>query len=70
MVDVLGLVSGSYVTSGNTADVKAAKVLFVWVLDLFKRIGKVVADRGYQGALGGLIKTFFTPLKRQVVALD
>ncbi len=67
MVDVLGLVLGCYVTSANTADVKAAPAVLVRVLDMFKRIVKVLADRGYQGALGGLIKTFFAPLKRQVV---
>ena len=68
MVDVLGLVLGCYVTSANTADVKAAPAVLVWVLDMFKRIVKVLADRGYQGALGGLIKTFFAPQERQVVA--
>lgn len=67
MVDVLGLVLGCYVTSANTADVKAAPAVLVWVLDMFKRIVKVLADRGYQGALGGLIKTFFAPQERQVV---
>ena len=67
MVDVLGLVLGCYVTSANTADVKAAPAVLVWVLDMFKRIVKVLADRGYQGALGGLIKTFFAPQQRQVV---
>ena len=67
MVDVLGLVLGCYVTSANTADVKAAPAVLVWVLDMFKRIVKVLADRGYQGALGELIKTFFAPQERQVV---
>lgn len=67
MVDVLGLVLGCYVTSANTADVKAAPAVLVWVVDMFKRIVKVLADRGYQGALGGLIKTFFAPQQRQVV---
>lgn len=67
MVDVLGLVLGCYVTSANTADIKAAPAVLVWVVDMFKRIVKVLADRGYQGALGGLIKTFFAPQQRQVV---
>jgi transposase len=67
VVDVLGLVLGCYVTSANTADVKAAPAVLVWVLDMFKRIVKVLADRGYQGALGRLIKTFFAPQERQVV---
>ena len=66
-MDVLGLVLGCYVTSANTADVKAAPAVLVWVLDMFKRIVKVLADRGYQGALGELIKTFFAPQERQVV---
>lgn len=66
-MDVLGLVLGCYVTSANTADVKAAPAVLVWVLDMFKRIVKVLADRGYQGALGELIKTFFAHQERQVV---
>ncbi len=31
VVDVLGLVLGCYVTSANTADVKAAPAVLVWV---------------------------------------
>jgi len=66
VVDVLGLVLGCYVTSANTADVKAAPAVLVWVLDMFKRLVKVLADQGYQGALGALIKTFFAQQERQV----
>ena len=57
---------GCYVTSANTADVKAAPAVLVWVLDMFKRLVKVLADQGYQGALGALIKTFFAQQERQV----
>ncbi|MBA2750171.1 MAG: IS5 family transposase [Tatlockia sp.] len=38
VVDVLGLVLGCYVTSANTADVKAAPAMLVWVLEMFERI--------------------------------
>lgn len=66
VVDVLGLVLGCYVTAANTADVKAAPGVLVWVLEMFKRIVKVLADQGYQGALGALIETFFATQQRQV----
>jgi transposase len=66
VTDVLGLVLGCYVTSANTADVKVAPAVLVWVLEMFKRIIKVLADQGYQGALGALISTFFAQLPRQV----
>lgn len=66
VVDVLGLVLGCYVTAANTADVKAAPGVLVWVLEMFKRIVKVLADQGYQGALGALIETFFATQQRQI----
>lgn len=66
VVDVLGLVLGCYVTSANVADVKAAPAVLVWVLELFKRLIKVLADQGYQGALAALIKTFFALQERQI----
>lgn len=66
VTDVLGLVLCCYVTSANTADVKAAPAVLVWVLEMFKRIIKVLADQGYQGALGALIRTFFAQQQRQV----
>lgn len=65
-MDVLGLVLGCYVTSANTADVKAAPALLVWVLEMFKRIVKVLADQGYRGAFGALIEHFFGQQERQV----
>ncbi|MBW4520806.1 MAG: transposase [Scytolyngbya sp. HA4215-MV1] len=66
VVDVLGLVLGCYVTSANTADVKAAPAVLVWVLEMFKRIVKVLADQGYRGALAGLIEHYFAQSQRQV----
>lgn len=66
VVDVLGMVLGCYVTSANTADVKAAPAVLVWVLAMFKRIVKVLADQGYQGTLGALIEQFFGPQERQI----
>jgi transposase len=66
VVDVLGLVLGCYVTAANTADVKAAPAVLVWVLELYQRIAKVLADQGYRGALGILIGTFFEEEGRQV----
>jgi transposase len=66
VTDVLGLVLGCYVTSANMADVKAAPAVLVWVLEMFKRLIKVLADQGYQGALGALIRTFFAQQQRQV----
>lgn len=66
VVDVLGLVLGCYVSAANTADVKAAPGVLVWVLEMFKRIVKVLADQGYQGALGALVEAFFAAQQRQV----
>jgi len=60
VVDVLGLVLGCYVSAANTADVKAAPAVLVWVLELYGRIAKVLADKGYQGALGALIQNAFS----------
>jgi transposase len=66
VVDVLGLVLGCYVTAANTADVKAAPAVLVWVLERFGRIRKVLADPGYRGALGALIQHFFAQEERPV----
>lgn len=66
MTDVLGLVLGCYVTSANTADVKAAPAVLLWVLEMFQRIVKVLADQGYRGDLGALIEQFFAQQQRQV----
>jgi hypothetical protein len=66
VVDVLGLVLGCYVTSANTADVKAAPVVLVWVLEMFERTSKVLADQRYRRRLGALVKHLFGEQKRQV----
>lgn len=66
VVDVLGLVLGCYVTAANTADVKAAPGVLVWVLEMYQRIVKILADQGYRGALGELIATAFGTEGRQV----
>ncbi|MBW4421159.1 MAG: transposase [Myxacorys californica WJT36-NPBG1] len=47
VVDVLGLVLGCYVSAANTADVKAVPAVLVWVLELYERLAKVLADKGY-----------------------
>lgn len=65
-MDVLGLVLGCYVTSANTADVKAAPAVLVWVLEQFERIAKVLADQGYRGALGASIADYFAEQDRLV----
>ena len=59
VVDVLGLVLGCYVSAANTADVKAAPAVLLWVLDLYERIAKVLADKGYRGDLVTLIERAF-----------
>jgi putative transposase len=66
VVDALGLVLGCYVTSANTADIKAAPAVLVWVLELLGRMTKVLADQGYRGALAGLINHYFGEQGRQV----
>lgn len=52
VVDVLGLVLGCYVTSANTTDIKAAPVVVMWVLEMFKWIVKVLSDQGCREDLG------------------
>ncbi|MBD2121032.1 transposase [Trichocoleus sp. FACHB-262] len=59
VVDVLGLVLGCYVTAANTTDFKAAPAVVLWVLDLYERIAKVLADKGYRGRLATLIQRAF-----------
>jgi putative transposase len=63
VVDVLGLVLGCYVTAANTADVKAAPAVLVWVLEMYQRIVKVLADKGYRGAFVTLIGQAFEQRK-------
>ena len=57
---------GCYVTVANTADVKAAPVVLVWVFEQFEQIAKVLADQGYRGALGALITYYFAEQERYV----
>ena len=66
VVDALGLVLGCYVTAANTADVKAAPAILVWVLEQFEQIAKVLADQGYRGDLGTFIAHYFAEQERQV----
>jgi transposase len=66
VVDVLGLVLGCYVTAANVPDVKAAPGVLVWVLLMYQRIVKVLADKGYRGDLAELIRHFFDEEGRQV----
>jgi len=58
VVDVLGLVLGCYVTAANVADVKAAPGVLVWVLQMYQRIVKVLADKDIWG-IRELIAHFF-----------
>ncbi len=66
VVDVLGLILGCYVSAANTADVKAAPAVLVWVLEMSERIAKVLADQGYRGALATLIEQAFGERKVEV----
>lgn len=66
VVDVLGLVLGCYVSAANVSDVKAAPGVLVWVLQMYQRIVKVLADKGYRGDLGKLLQQFFEQEGRQV----
>jgi transposase len=63
---VLGLVLGCYVSAANVADVKAAPVVLVWVLEMYEQIAKVLADKGYRGALKALISNAFDTEQRSV----
>ena len=63
---MLGLVLGCYVSAANVSDVKAAPGVLVWVLQMYQGIVKVLADKGYRGDLGELIKHFFGEEGRQV----
>ena len=63
---MLGLVLGCYVSAANTADVKAAPAVLVWVLEMDQRLVKVLADKGYRGDLGALLSNFFASQGRQV----
>jgi len=49
VVDVLGLMRGCYVSAANAADSQAAPALLVPVLELYSRLGKVLALPCLQG---------------------
>ena len=66
MVDVLGLVLGCYVSAANVTDGKVAPAVLVWVLEMYERIAKVLADKGYRGALKALISNAFDTPERSV----
>lgn len=57
---------GCYVSAANVADVKAAPAVLVWVLEMYERIAKVLADKGYRGALKALISNAFDTEERSV----
>ena len=66
LVDVLGLVLGCYVSAANVAAVKAAPAVLFWVLELYEHIAKVLADKGYRGALKARISNAFDTEERRV----
>jgi transposase len=47
-VDVLGLLLDCHVTAANVADIKAAPAIWVWVLEQYERIAKILADQSYR----------------------
>jgi transposase len=47
-VDVLGLVWDCHVTAANVADIKAAPAIWVWLLEQYERIAKILADQSYR----------------------
>jgi len=51
VVDVLGLLLGCCVSAANAANSKAAPAVLVPVLELYKRLEKVLADQAYKGEL-------------------
>lgn len=59
MVDVLGLVLSCYVSAANLADVKAAPVVTVPVLENNSRLVKILADQSYRGAIAVLLQQAF-----------
>lgn len=57
VVDVMELVLSCFVSAANVADVKAAPVVLVWVLEMYGHMEKVLADQSYRGELGEQIRT-------------
>jgi transposase len=59
-VEVLGLVLGCCVTAANVSDVKAAPAVWVWVLEVYPRIIKILADQSYRSQrLSGQLQTAY-----------
>lgn len=56
MVDVLGCIWTCWVSAANIADVKAAPVLLVPVLEANARLVKVLADQAYRGPLAQCVQ--------------
>lgn len=50
----------------RVADVKAAPVILVWVLDMYERITNVLADKGYPGTIRILLAHYFAAQGQQV----
>ncbi|MBV9389056.1 MAG: IS5 family transposase [Chroococcidiopsidaceae cyanobacterium CP_BM_ER_R8_30] len=59
VVDVLGLMLGCYVSAANAADSKAAPAVLVPVLELYKRLEKVLGDQGYKGELDSCLQAAY-----------
>ena len=39
---------GCFVSAANVADIKAAPVIWLWALERFSRISKILGDKGYR----------------------
>jgi putative transposase len=50
-VDALGLVLKCHVSAANCADVKIAPWVLFWVIEQYRRVEKILADKGYRGDL-------------------
>lgn len=57
---------GCYVSAANTTDVKAAPAVLLWVLEMYERIAKVLADQGYRGGLATKLKQAFDDRQLEV----
>lgn len=55
----MGLVLKCHVGAANEADVKAAPWVLFWVAEQYRRLAKVLADKGYRGNLGTDLETVY-----------
>lgn len=39
---------GCFVSAANVADIKAAPAIWIWALERFRRIAKILGDKGYR----------------------